>query len=133
MEARKMKIMIVDDEADFTRLIKTNLESIGGYEVCTANRAREAVPLAKIFNPDFILLDVLMPDGGGGEIASDLAKLPETRSVPVAFLTAAIKQAELGAPEGVVGGKHFIAKPVTMNDLIFHIQRRLAEKNLGKS
>ena len=131
--SNKTKIMIVDDEVDFTRLIKTNLESLGGYEVRTANRAQDAVPLAKIFKPDFILLDVIMPDGSGGDIAARLAKEPETRSVPVTFLTAAIKRNELGGAEGIVGGSTFIAKPVTLNDLTFHIPRRLAKKNLGKS
>lgn len=129
----KTKIMIVDDEVAFTRLLKTNLESLGDYEVRTANRAQDAVPLAKIFKPDFILLDVIMPDGSGGDIASRLAKEPETTAVPVSFLTAAIRRTELGGPEGVIGGSNFIAKPVTLNDLIFHIQRRLAEKDLGKS
>lgn len=131
MENAKTKVLIVDDEVNFTRLLKTNLEGVGGYEVRAANRAADAVPLAKLFKPDFILLDVMMPDGSGGEIAEQLAKTPETKGIPVTFLTAAIKRAELGASEGVIGGSTFIAKPVTLNDLIFHIQRRLAERNLG--
>lgn len=131
--SNKTKIMIVDDEVDFTRLIKTTLENLGGYEVRAANRAQDAVPLAKIFKPDFVLLDVVMPDGHGGDIAAAMASDPELKKIPVSFLTAAIKRNELGGPDGVVGGSNFIAKPVTLNDLVFHIQRRLAEKNLGKS
>ena len=133
MTAKKLKVMIIDDEVNFTRLVRTNLESLGDYEVRAGNRAADAVPLARIFKPDFILLDVIMPDGSGGDVAAALAKLPETSGVPVTFLTAAIKRKELGAPEGVVGGKNFMAKPVTLNDLSIHIQRRLAEKNLGKN
>lgn len=131
MTDNKLKVMIVDDEVDFTRLIKANLESSGAYDVRTANRAGDALPLAKVFRPDFILLDVMMPDGSGGDVAAALARAPETAKVPVTFLTAAVKRNELGAAEGVVGGKNFMAKPVTLNELIMHIQRRMAEKNLG--
>lgn len=129
----KTRIMIVDDEVNLTRLLKTNLENAAGYEVRATNRAADAVPLAKIFRPDFVLLDVMMPDGAGGDIAAALRKLPEMSGVPITFLTAAIKRHELGAAEGIIAGSSFIAKPVTLNDLVLHIQRRLAERNLGQS
>lgn len=124
----KTRIMVVDDEVNLTRLLKTNLEKTNRFDVRTANRAKDAVPLAKIFKPEFVLLDVMMPDGDGGNIAAGLRKEPEMRGVPITFLTAAIKRAELGAAEGVIGGSTFIAKPVSLSDLVLHIQRRLAEQ-----
>lgn len=69
-ENKEKKILIVDDEEDFTKLIKLNLERTGEYEVEIENGGLRGLAAAREFKPDLILLDILMPDMEGGEVAS---------------------------------------------------------------
>jgi CheY-like chemotaxis protein len=65
----KKRILLIDDDPSFTRLLKLNLEETGAYEVRTENRGTAALTAAREFKPDLILLDVVMPDMGGGDVA----------------------------------------------------------------
>src|SRR5919109_851520 len=67
---RKPRILIVDDEPAFTRLVKLALEQDGYYEVQEENHGRHALAAALEFRPDLVLLDVIMPDMGGAEVAA---------------------------------------------------------------
>lgn len=117
--AKPKRILMVDDEESFARMTKRNLEATGAYEVETVHRAKQAVAAAQEFNPDLILLDVMMPDGDGGEVASALAADAGLESIPVLFLTAAIKGSEVGQRgAGYIGGRFYIAKPVDADRLI---------------
>jgi CheY-like chemotaxis protein len=124
----KKRILVVDDEVSITRLLKLNLEKTNNYEVREENFGARAVEAAREFNPDLILLDVMMPDMDGGEVASDLRGDPALRKKPVVFLTAAIKKEELGGPEGKVGGRTYIAKPLNVQGVINVIERTLARQ-----
>lgn len=126
MQTTKKKVLIVDDEESFTRLLKMNLEQDAGYEVRSVNRARMAHEAALAFQPDIILLDVMMPDGDGGVLAAELEKDKRLRGVPVSFLTAAVRRTELGAAAGMIGGRCFVAKPARLHDLVEHIEKRTA-------
>src|SRR5438045_282565 len=123
----KKRILVVDDETSITRLLKMNLELIGNYEVREENLGARAIEAAREFKPDLILLDVMMPDMAGGEVAAGLKQEPALRKTPVVFLTAAVKKEELGAPDGKIGGRIYIAKPVNVKRVISVI-----EKSLGK-
>lgn len=125
----KHRVLLVDDEVDFTRLLKTNIEETAGYEVRVVNDAAQALRTARQFRPDFIVLDVIMPGEGGGDIAAALERDPQLKHTPMMFLTAAIKRDELGAASGVIGGRVFMAKPVRVGDLIAHIERNLSSKS----
>ena len=120
----RKKVMIVDDEIPLTRLLKLNLEDDGQYEVLVENHAMLAHQAARRFKPDIIFMDVMMPDGDGGDVAAEMEKDPALRDTPITFMTAAVRKAELGADEGIIGGKNFIAKPVNLDQLIDHIRRR---------
>jgi len=63
-----MKILIIDDEENYTALLKLNLEFRLGHEVEMVNRSDEAVEAALRFRPDVILLDVVMPGMDGGDV-----------------------------------------------------------------
>ena len=80
----KRKVLVVDDEADFLRLVKLNLEETGNYEVLTLLSAKDIVSQAKVFKPDIILLDIIMPGIKGIEACEMLNNDPE---VAQAFLT----------------------------------------------
>jgi CheY-like chemotaxis protein len=119
------KILIVDDEESFTRLLKLNLEAGGAYRVRTENRAPNAVAAAKEFHPDLILLDVMMPEMDGGDIASTLQSDPQMKHIPIVFLTAAVKKDEVRSHGGVVGGFPYLAKPVDVETVIACLRKHL--------
>ena len=118
MSAPKKRILVVDDEASFTRLLKLNLEQTGDYEVLVENAAPAALAAARRFKPDLILLDVMMPDMDGGTLAARLRESPSLESVPILFLTAAVKKEEVSTRHGSIGGFPFIAKPVDLDELL---------------
>src|SRR5438093_10262575 len=123
----KKRILVVDDEKSITRLLKLNLEQTGNYEVREENFGARAVAAAQEFRPDLVLLDVMMPDMDGGDVAAGLRQDPALRNTPVVFLTAAVKKEELGAPDGKIGGRIYIAKPLNVKGVIGVIERTLAK------
>ncbi|MCX5696791.1 MAG: response regulator [Candidatus Omnitrophica bacterium] len=120
------KILIVDDEEDFTKLIKLNLERTGKYEVKTENQGAFGFTTAKAFKPDLILLDILLPDAEGSEVASQLKDDEATRNIPIVFLTAIIAKQEVKESGGVIGGHPFISKPVDIKQLIEVIDKNIS-------
>jgi CheY-like chemotaxis protein len=120
---RAIRVLMVDDETGFTRTTKRNLEAAGGMVVETINRAQGALQVARDFQPDVVLLDVMMPDGDGGSVAAEFASDPDLSNVPIMFLTAAIKSNEVGRKgAGYIAGRLYIAKPVQADNLIALIQ-----------
>ena len=111
------RILVVDDEPSVTRNLKLNLESSGGYDVFAENHATNALTAARIFRPDLVLLDVIMPGMDGGEVAARLRKDPLLRDTPVIFLTALVSNEETDGHEIVSGGETFLAKPVDIGEL----------------
>jgi CheY-like chemotaxis protein len=113
----KKKILIVDDEEGFTHTIKLNLEASGRYEVREENRGALALATAKAYQPDLILLDIIMPDKDGSLVAIELKEDAATKNIPVVFLTVVVKKQETDGACSVIGGHPFIAKPVNVRDL----------------
>ena len=124
----KKRILVVDDETSITRLLKMNLELIGNYEVREENSGARAIETAREFNPDLILLDVMMPDLDGGDVAAALKQDRALRKTPVVFLTAAVKLEELSAAGGKIGGRTYIAKPLNVKGVIGIIEKALASQ-----
>jgi CheY-like chemotaxis protein len=121
----KKKILIVDDEESFGKLVKMNLEDTGEYEVRAETKGARAIPAAREFKPDFILLDIVMPDMDGGEVAQLLKEDKELKGIPIGFLTALVRDYEV-APKGeTIAGHPFIAKPVTVGQLISFIKNNM--------
>jgi two-component system, OmpR family, response regulator len=120
------RLLLVDDEEPFTRLVKLNLEETGRYTVRIENDGAKALATAREFAPDLILLDVIMPDADGGEIAARIKADSALKTVPIIFLTAAVSQKELDGPSGMIGGRMFIAKPVNKRSLIELIDQQLS-------
>jgi DNA-binding response OmpR family regulator len=114
----KKRILIVDDEAPYTRLLKLSLVQTARYEVEVENNSAGALALAEQFLPDLILLDVMMPGTDGGELASRLKANARLAQVPIVFLTAAVKREELRSRGGIIGGLPFLAKPVELAEIM---------------
>jgi Response regulator containing CheY-like receiver, AAA-type ATPase, and DNA-binding domains len=110
------RILIVDDESAFTRLLRLTLESTGRFVVEEVNEGRKAVETARYFKPDIIFLDVVMPDIDGGDVATQIEADPELTGIPVVFLTAIVSPRE-AQKETHIGGYPFIAKPVSVETI----------------
>src|SRR6266566_8135261 len=94
---RKRRILIVDNDRDTTHLVKILLERTGRYSVLEENDATNAHQSAQNFRPDLILLDVVMPETDGGEVAAQIQADPELQRTPVIFLTALVTETETRA------------------------------------
>lgn len=121
----KKKILVIDDDESLTKLIKLNLETTGNYEVVTENRGSQGLASAKAFKPDLVLLDIIMPDADGSEVAAQIMQDQETSDTPVVFLTAMIRKEEAAANCGIIGGHPFIAKSVSIKELISCIEKNV--------
>ena len=122
---KKKKILIVDDEVAFTNVVKLILEDRDGYEVCVENDPRLAIATARRFWPDIIILDVVMPEVDGGEVHAQLTADPILKRIPVIFLTAIVRQKEVDEHKGMIGGRFFLAKPVSADGLISAIENHI--------
>ncbi len=121
----KKKIMVVDDEKSLTDMFKIMLEKTGKYEVMTENKGTKALDGAMSFKPDMMLLDVMMPDIDGGEVARQIKANDATTDIQVVFLTAAVTRDEVGKIGSMMGGYPFIAKPVAMELLLDYIEKNI--------
>lgn len=124
----KKKILIIDDEEAFTKYVKLNLESTEKYEVRVENKGAKSLEVAKEFNPDLILLDIMMPDKDGSEVAQDLKEDDVCTNIPVVFLTALVTKQETNQSSSNIGGHPFIAKPINLKNLISCIEQNIVKK-----
>ncbi|MCK9274861.1 MAG: response regulator [Syntrophales bacterium] len=122
------KVLVVDDEQDFCRLVKRSLEAEGKFQVIMAIDGISALQLARKEKPDIILLDVMMPGMSGGEVAEALQESPATRTIPIIFVTAIVSDSELLENDGCIGSRMFIAKPVSVGELREKISIALDKK-----
>ena len=121
----KKRILMVDDEAALTRMVKLNLERTGNYEVRTENEGAKAIAAAREFKPDLIMLDVMMPGMSGDEIAAQLKEDPELSKIKFIFVTAIVTRDETGQAGSEIGGNVFLAKPIKADELIDTIEQVL--------
>jgi len=119
----KRRILIVDDDRDSTHLIKILLEKISHYLVLEENEAAKAHESARDFRPDLILLDIMMPQIDGGDIAAQIDADPGLQRTPI-FLTAQVTKAE--AKAGLhIQGHPVLAKPIDIPELINRVEENL--------
>jgi CheY-like chemotaxis protein len=120
----KRRILIVDDDRDSTHLIKILLEKISHYLVLEENNAAKAHESARDFRPDLILLDIMMPQIDGGDIAAQIDADPGLQRTPIIFLTALVTKTE--AKAGLhIQGHPVLAKPIDIPELINRIEENL--------
>lgn len=111
LEGQKFKILVVDDEPDICEILQYNLE-MEGYEVDTVNSAEEAFRL-QLAEYGLVLLDVMMEDMSGFQMARKMKENPATAQIPIIFITA------LGGESHIVkglniGADDYIVKPLSM-------------------
>ncbi len=105
----KSRILIVDDESQFTELLKLNLEENTGYEIFTANSGKSAIEIVERHKPDLVLLDIMMPDMDGLECLKRIKSMAP--NLPVTMVTA-VWDKEVGKQAFQAGAYDYITKPV---------------------
>lgn len=117
------KILIVDDEPDFTELVQYRLAD-RGYEFQTATNSTDALNQAWDSPPDLILLDLLLPDLDGLSVCEIFARHPATQHIPVIMITAVGSDVTRFSAE-VAGARQFFPKPVDFEALKISIESLL--------
>ena len=109
-----MKILVVDDEQDICEILQYNLET-EGFEVKTANSAEEALELP-LQEYSLVLLDVMMGEMSGFQMARRMKENPATAQIPIIFITAL--EGEDNLVKGLnIGADDYIAKPLSMKEV----------------
>ena len=90
-DKQKINVLVVDDEPDIVEILKYNLQK-EGYEVATAEDGLKAVKTAIKFQPDVILLDIMMPHQDGVETCLQIRQIPELKHAFIIFLTARLEE-----------------------------------------
>ena len=127
LQEQNRRILIVDDDRDGTRLLKSLLEEISHYLVLEENDAAKAHESARDFRPDLILLDMMMPRVDGRDIAAEIDADPELQRTPIIFLTALATKVEAKAGMSFQGHP-VLAKPINILELINKIEENLPVK-----
>lgn len=121
---QEYKILIVDDVLSNVLLLKVLLTG-EKYTIVTANNGKQALEQVEKEKPDLILLDVMMPDINGFEVAKILKSQSETSEIPIIFLTA------LNSTPDIVkgfqtGGNDFISKPFNKEELLIRVKHQIS-------
>jgi two-component system phosphate regulon response regulator PhoB len=123
------KIMVVDDEPDVTALLAYHLKA-AGHTVQALNDPTRAVPVAKEFQPELMILDVMMPDLSGLEICRSIRADAKLKDVPVIFLTARTEENDrISGLES--GADDYVCKPFSTKELMLRVQSILRRRKAG--
>ncbi len=125
--AIKKRILVVDDNASDTQLLKRFLEETNEFVVWEENDPKAALSTAEKFEPHLILLDVLMPEMDGGELAASFKANPKLKAVPIVFLTSKLTKKEVANCAGRIGGYPFLAKPIVLPEVADCLKLELAK------
>lgn len=118
------KILIVDDVMSNVLLLKVLLTN-EKFAIATASNGRQALEQVEKENPDLVLLDVMMPDMSGFEVAQHLKSNPNTADIPIIFLTALNSTADI-VKGFQVGANDFISKPFNKEELIIRVTHQIS-------
>jgi two-component system, OmpR family, response regulator len=120
----KPRILIVDNSSRFARSARLLLDRSGKYVACTVIDPRRALETARSFKPDLVLVDLIMPQEDGPEVAAQIGADWALHGVPIIFLTSLITAEE--AKDGRrVYGHRILPKPTSNSELI-----KVVEENL---
>ena len=119
------KVLIIDDEENFCKLVKKNVEQTGEFEVRTATSGDEGIRLIRELKPDLVLLDIVMPGMDGGDVVSLIRNDASIKDTPIVFLTAIVKKEEASSQASFTRGYSLLAKTVTVGELIACIKKNV--------
>ncbi|PKR82980.1 response regulator transcription factor [Heyndrickxia camelliae] len=115
------KVLIIDDEEDILRLIKTVLKKEGIENVITATTSKEGLVQFQNNHPDLVILDIMLPDGEGYDVCKEIRNISK---VPILFLSA--KTEEIDKILGfAIGGDDYITKPFSPKEVAYRVKAHL--------
>lgn len=120
----KSRILIVDNNAQFADRARLLLEATGHYIACAVNDPRRALEAACSFRPDLVLLDLIMPEADGTEVAAEITSDWMLHSVPIVFVTSLITPEEARDARRI-NGHRISAKPHTAAELLRVVEESL--------
>jgi DNA-binding response OmpR family regulator len=120
------RILLVDDEPDILTLYKKILER-GGYEVSTAQSGSEAFEKMVTFKPHLVILDIMMPEMDGWEVAKRIRADEKEKDVPIIMLTVKSEIEDKVKSIEVAGADRHLTKPVDSHNLIYTVKCLLHE------
>jgi len=122
MSARKKLLLIDDDEAVIEYL---NVKLGGEFELMATGSPEQALGLARDGKPDLVLCDIDLPGMDGGDISASLFAHPETRGIPLVFLTALVTPEDLAAKGNQLAGRAAISKQSSIEEIAARIRAAL--------
>jgi len=122
---KKAKILIIDDEKDVCVYLKSILERTRKFEVLATTSPIEGIELAKDHHPDMILLDIIMSEMDGTDVAELLRDNRSTRDILIVFVTVLAKRKDIEVNRGMIGGHPFIPKCIEREEFIARIESLL--------
>ncbi len=120
--ARAPRILIVDDVLELTELLSLMLGSVGGYETRTATNGLEAIRIAEEFRPDFVLLDIGMPNVNGFETAKRIRSEAWGKDMLFIGMSGYLDSSYAGRAREA-GFKEYLPKPMPLQSIMDVIQK----------
>ena len=124
---KKPTILCVDDDSNNLALLEAVLVP-RGYETISAESGQVALEKAVAQLPDLILLDIMMPDVDGTRVHECLSQNAKTKGIPLVFLTALVREEEVAAGRGKIGGLNYISKSTPKDKFVKQVKDILASK-----
>jgi two-component system phosphate regulon response regulator PhoB len=117
------RILVVEDDTALRQLISLSLSRVG-YEVLETGLGSTVMPLAIQHKPDLIILDVILPEGSGVDVSTELRKNPETRGIPIMMMTILTSGSNMSNAHWrqQYGVEEFITKPFQIDFLVGRVQ-----------
>lgn len=125
METQEGYLLIVEDDLDIMKLLETTL-NYSGYRVVTARNGKEGLEAIQQEHPAIVIADIMMPTLDGFGFVHRLRINPETRAIPVVFITATYISREDREFALDIGATRFIQKPIELNELLGTVDELLS-------
>jgi len=127
---KKKKILVIEDDYDLSALMIRHLHS-ADYDVLNVGDAIQGVQFARKEIPDLIVLDLMIPGGGGLNVLERLNQLPETQSIPIIVLTG-VHDAEMKKKALEAGAIEYLEKPYNAQELLRSVEEHIIKPENGK-
>ena len=123
MNSEKKTVLIIDDREEIRELVAITLRGTE-FKVLEASGGHKGIQIARKHKPDVILLDIMMPEIDGFTVSNFIKQIPDTKDIPIIFLTA--KETKVGLNIALKqGAVDYIMKPFNPNDLLARLRRAI--------
>jgi len=121
------RVLLIDDEVGYSRLVKKVLEKTGNYQIETLNDSRQAEERAREMQPDLVLIDIVMQPRDGAEVANSFRDDPELGKIPLIVMSAFLNQRVFPRSPLDFEGHCVMEKPLNL-DQINRLPERIEEE-----